>query len=119
MKVALTVNDFLDRAATVYPDRIGIIDEADQPAASWGSLTYREAADRARAQAASLDGRAGSLGAGRGAYGDHPLHKRDHGPAQGRPADRALQTTRLTEVRHVQPSPPVAASPRTSKARNR
>ncbi len=55
MKVALTVNDFLDRAELVYGDRVGIIDEPDQPAPSWGSLTYREVAARARAQAASLD----------------------------------------------------------------
>ncbi|HEY8057830.1 MAG TPA: AMP-binding protein, partial [Acidimicrobiales bacterium] len=55
MKVALTVNDFLDRAERVYGDRIGIIDEPDQPAVSWGSLTYRQVAERARAQAASLD----------------------------------------------------------------
>ncbi|HEY8060632.1 MAG TPA: AMP-binding protein, partial [Acidimicrobiales bacterium] len=55
MKVALTVNDFLDRAERVYGDRIGIIDEPDQPAPSWGSLTYRQVAERARAQAASLD----------------------------------------------------------------
>ena len=42
MKVALTVNDFLRRAEEVYPDRVGVVDEPDQPAASWGSLTYRE-----------------------------------------------------------------------------
>jgi acyl-CoA synthetase (AMP-forming)/AMP-acid ligase II len=51
----LTVRDFLDRAETVYPDRIGIVDEPDQPAASLGSLTYREVAANARAQAAKLD----------------------------------------------------------------
>jgi acyl-CoA synthetase (AMP-forming)/AMP-acid ligase II len=55
MKVALTVNDFLRRAEEVYPDRVGIVDEPDQPAPSWGSLTYREMAARARAQAAGLD----------------------------------------------------------------
>ena len=55
MKVALTVNDFLDRAVTVYPDRIGVVDEADQPAASWGSLTFAQMGERARAQAAALD----------------------------------------------------------------
>jgi acyl-CoA synthetase (AMP-forming)/AMP-acid ligase II len=55
MKVALTVNDFLRRAELVYGDRIGLIDEPDQPAPSWGSLTWRQVADRARAQAAGLD----------------------------------------------------------------
>jgi len=55
MKTALTVIDFLRRAEQIYPDRIGVIDEPDQPAESWGSLTYREMAERARAQAAGLD----------------------------------------------------------------
>jgi len=55
MKVALTVNDFLDRAELVYGDRVAVIDEPEQPAESWGSLTYRELARQARAQAASLD----------------------------------------------------------------
>ncbi len=55
MKVALTVNDFLRRANLLYPDRIGIIDEPDQPAASWGTVTYREMARRAKAMAAGLD----------------------------------------------------------------
>ena len=49
MKVALTVNDFLRRAELVYPDRVAIVDEPDQPAESWGAITYREMADRARA----------------------------------------------------------------------
>jgi acyl-CoA synthetase (AMP-forming)/AMP-acid ligase II len=51
----LTVADFLDRAETVYPDRVGIVDEPDQPAPSLGSLTYRQVAANARAQAAKLD----------------------------------------------------------------
>jgi acyl-CoA synthetase (AMP-forming)/AMP-acid ligase II len=55
MKVPLTVNDFIDRAELLYPDRIGIVDEPDQPAESWSSLTYREVAERARAMAAGLD----------------------------------------------------------------
>ena len=49
MQVALTVNDFLRRAELVYPDRTAIVDEPDQPATSWGSITYREMATRARA----------------------------------------------------------------------
>ena len=55
MIVPLSVGDFLDRAVTVYGDRVGIIDEPDQPAPSWGSLTYREVGERARAMAARLD----------------------------------------------------------------
>ena len=39
----------------MYGDRIAIIDEPDQPAESWGSITYTEMARRARAQAAGLD----------------------------------------------------------------
>nr|WP_246336718.1 AMP-binding protein [Flexivirga oryzae] len=51
----MTVRDFLDRAAHVYPDRIGVVDEPDQPAPSLGSLTYRQLAADAAAQAARLD----------------------------------------------------------------
>ena len=51
----LTVNDFLDRAVTVYPDRIAVIDEPDQPADSWGEVTYAELGRRAKRQAAALD----------------------------------------------------------------
>ena len=55
MKVALTVNDFLYRAEQLYGDRVGVVDEPDQPAESWGSLTYTEMGRRARAIAAGLD----------------------------------------------------------------
>jgi fatty-acyl-CoA synthase len=55
MKVALTVNDFLRRAEQVYPQRVAIVDEPDQPAESWGSITYTDMARRARAMAAGLD----------------------------------------------------------------
>jgi fatty-acyl-CoA synthase len=55
MKVALTVNDFLRRAELIYPDREAVADEPDQPAESWGSITYREMARRAKAMAAGLD----------------------------------------------------------------
>jgi acyl-CoA synthetase (AMP-forming)/AMP-acid ligase II len=51
----LTVRDFLDRAEHVYPDRVAIVDEPDQPAQSLGEVTYREMAALARAQAARLD----------------------------------------------------------------
>ncbi len=62
MRVPLTVNDFLARAQLVYGERVGVIDEPDQPAASWRSATWRDIASRARAQAAGLD----ALGIGAG-----------------------------------------------------
>src|SRR5580693_4610691 len=55
MIVQFNVRDFLDRAEFAYPDRVGLIDEPDQPAESWGQLTFSELAQRARAQAAGLD----------------------------------------------------------------
>ncbi|MFV0309815.1 MAG: AMP-binding protein [Desertimonas sp.] len=55
MRVPLAVNDFLNRAELIYPDRVGIVDEPDQPAPSWGELTYAQVAQRARAMAAGLD----------------------------------------------------------------
>jgi acyl-CoA synthetase (AMP-forming)/AMP-acid ligase II len=51
----LTVRDFLDRAVHVYPDRVAVVDEPQQPAPSLGELTYREVGDNAKAQAAKLD----------------------------------------------------------------
>ena len=55
MQVPLTVRDFIDRAEAVYPDRIAFVDEPDQVAPSWGTVTYGEMARRARQQAAALD----------------------------------------------------------------
>lgn len=55
MKFPLTIADHLYRAQTVYPDRIAIVDEPDQPAQSLGAFTYREMAEYAAAQAARLD----------------------------------------------------------------
>lgn len=55
MFVPFSVNDFLDRAVQVYGDRVGVVDEPDQPAPSQGSLTYREIGELARRQAARLD----------------------------------------------------------------
>ncbi len=55
MFVPFSVNDFLDRAVQVYGDRIGIVDEPQQPAPSLGELTYRQVGDLARRQAARLD----------------------------------------------------------------
>jgi acyl-CoA synthetase (AMP-forming)/AMP-acid ligase II len=63
MKVPLTIGDFLWRAEQVYGDRIGLVDEPDPPGGGWGSITWREVATRARAQAARLD----QLGIGPGA----------------------------------------------------
>jgi fatty-acyl-CoA synthase len=54
MKVPLLVNDFLDRAETVFRDRIGVIDEPDCDD-NLGSLTYGEVARRVRALQAGLD----------------------------------------------------------------
>jgi fatty-acyl-CoA synthase len=55
MQTPLCVLDFLNRAELVYGDRIGIVDEPDQPAPSWGEVSYRRMAELARAQAAGLD----------------------------------------------------------------
>jgi len=54
MKVPLLVNDFLDRAETVFGDRIGVIDEPQQDD-GLGQLTYGEVARRVRALQAGLD----------------------------------------------------------------
>ena len=55
MIVPFSTADFLDRALAVYRDRIGVVDEPDQPAASLGELTYADLGDRATAMAAYLD----------------------------------------------------------------
>ena len=55
MIVPFSAADFLDRALAVYADRIGIVDEPEQPAPSLGELTYRRVGELARAQAAKLD----------------------------------------------------------------
>ncbi|MCK9904515.1 AMP-binding protein [Frankia sp. Cpl3] len=47
MKVALTVRDFLERAESVYPEALAVIDEPGQ-AGSLGRLSYAELAARAR-----------------------------------------------------------------------
>src|SRR5436305_3956744 len=62
MRVPLTTRDFLDRAELVYGDRVGVVDEPDQPAPSLGEVTYRELARRGRAFQAGLD----ALGIGQG-----------------------------------------------------
>ena len=55
MIVPFSISDFLERARTVYGERIGVIDEPDQPAPSLGNLTYEELARLAARQAAHLD----------------------------------------------------------------
>ena len=55
MKVPLTIIDHLRRAEQVYGHRVAFVDEPDQPAQSWGTKTYAQMADLARAQAAGLD----------------------------------------------------------------
>lgn len=62
MFVPMSVRDFLRRAEEVYPDRVAVVDEPDQPAAPMGPLTYRELAAAARAQAAALDAMGVPLG---------------------------------------------------------
>jgi acyl-CoA synthetase (AMP-forming)/AMP-acid ligase II len=53
--VPFSATDFLDRALAVYRDRIGVVDEPDQPADSLGELTYGELGARAAAMAAKHD----------------------------------------------------------------
>ena len=55
MKVPLTIRDHIERAALVYGDRVGVVDEPDQPAGSLGAVTYARMATLADAQAARLD----------------------------------------------------------------
>ncbi len=55
MIIPLSVNDFLNRARDVYGERIGVVDEPNQPAGPWGSTTYAEMAARARRMAAKHD----------------------------------------------------------------
>jgi len=58
MQVELTVADHLRRASLVYGDRVGIIDEPDQPAPPLGGpdgITYRRFEELATAMAAGLD----------------------------------------------------------------
>jgi fatty-acyl-CoA synthase len=62
MHVPFCVTDFLDRAVQVYGERVGVVDEPDQPAPSLGNLTYAEMGELARRQAARLDQR--GIGAG-------------------------------------------------------
>ncbi len=55
MIVPFSVSDFIDRAVQVYGDRVGVVDEPDQPAPSQGELSYAQVGELARRQAARLD----------------------------------------------------------------
>jgi acyl-CoA synthetase (AMP-forming)/AMP-acid ligase II len=55
MIVPFSVNDFLDRATAVYPDRVGLADEPDQPADSLGDVSYARVRELAAAMAAKHD----------------------------------------------------------------
>ncbi len=54
MRVALTVADFLNRAANVYGHRVAAVDEPEV-AGSLGTLTYRDLEARARGMALAMD----------------------------------------------------------------
>ena len=54
MFVPLTIKDHLERADLVYGNRIGIIDEPDQPAQPMMDMTYGSFAAKAKAMALSL-----------------------------------------------------------------
>ncbi|MGN0063228.1 MAG: AMP-binding protein [Nocardioides sp.] len=55
MFVPFSVSDFIDRAVAVYGQRVGVVDEPDQPAPSQGELTYAQVGELAKRQAARLD----------------------------------------------------------------
>ncbi|MEZ5340322.1 MAG: AMP-binding protein [Acidimicrobiales bacterium] len=63
MKVPLTINDFLDRGAAVYPDRVAIVDEPNQVASPLNDITFAELADIRRQMGVAMD----KLGLGFGA----------------------------------------------------
>ena len=63
MRVPLTIADHLERAALVYRDRVGVVDEPDQPAPSWGELTYGRVAELARGPGRRRSTRSASAGA--------------------------------------------------------
>ena len=57
MLVPFSLNDFIDRAALVYGDRVGVVDEPQQPASPFdgGQITYRRMRQLAHRMAARLD----------------------------------------------------------------
>lgn len=54
VRVPLTISDHLNRAELVYGDRVGFIDEPDQPAEPLEPITYGDLAVKARAMAAGF-----------------------------------------------------------------
>ncbi len=57
MRTPLTIGGHLDRAALVYGDRVGFVDEPTAPGGGLGTVTYRRMRELARGQAAGLDQR--------------------------------------------------------------
>lgn len=55
MFVPLTITDFLERAERVYPDRVAIVDEPDQPAPPLPAMTWREVARHSRSMGVAMD----------------------------------------------------------------
>lgn len=55
MKTPLTIRDHIERAAFVYGDRIGIVDEPEQVAAPLDGLTYSHVLERSAALAAGIE----------------------------------------------------------------
>jgi fatty-acyl-CoA synthase len=53
--VPFSVADFIDRAVQVYGERVGVVDEPEQPAPSLGDLTFAQVGELAHRQAAHLD----------------------------------------------------------------
>ncbi len=51
----MTINDFLDRAVAVYPERVAIVDEPAQPASPLADITYRQLADLRRQIGVAMD----------------------------------------------------------------
>ena len=63
MKVPLTINDFLDRAIAVYPDRVAIVDEPDQVASPLSKMTYAQLGDIRRQMGVAMDNLGLAMGA--------------------------------------------------------
>jgi len=62
MRTPLTIGGHLERAASVYGDRVAIVDEPGSPGGDLGTVTYSGMRDLARGQAAGLDDRGIGLG---------------------------------------------------------
>ena len=63
MQTPMTVADHIRRAELVYGDRIGVVDEPDQPAPTLEGITYARFAELAKGLAAGLDALGLDLGA--------------------------------------------------------